>query len=119
MNIKKPEELQSHHLRGAIFENWVISEYMKHYYNKGDEAPLYFWRDQKGHEIDLILDQGQYLFPIEIKSGTTFHTEWLRSIDFLNKLQSKDNLPGLCIYGGDQNFEFKNSSIKAWSNLNT
>ena len=56
LRIKSTDQLSLHPLRGAIFENWVISEIMKHYSNTGQEEPLYFWRDQHGHEIDLVID---------------------------------------------------------------
>jgi hypothetical protein len=58
--------------------------------------PLYFWRDQHGHEIDLNNDQGTSLTPVEIKSGATFQTNWLDKLEwiandnFLDSVFSKD-----------------------------
>ena len=76
LRIQNSGQLYSHPLRGQIFENFVVSEYVKYYFNRGEDPPLYFWRDQKGHEVDLILDEGTQLFPIEIKSGSTFQKEF-------------------------------------------
>jgi hypothetical protein len=58
-------------MRGAIFESFVISELYKCFANAGESPPLYFWRDRTGHEVDIVLDFGRELLPVEIKSGET------------------------------------------------
>ena len=58
-------------LRGAIFENWVYMEKLKQRRNADRDAPFYFSRDQKGHEVDLVEDHGTSLYPTEIKSSVT------------------------------------------------
>lgn len=115
LRIQNIDHLREHPLRGNIFENWVISEKMKDYYNKGEEPPLYFWRDSAGHEIDLIQDEGTFLDLIEIKSGKTFQKEFFDNIKWLNKLQNRES--GLCIYGGDDDFNMGKLMIKSWKNL--
>jgi len=100
LRIKTTQQLNVHPLRGAIFENWVIVEYLKTYCNLGEEAPMYFWRDQHGHEVDLVIDKGEYLDLIEIKSSQTQQKEFFKNIDWLNKLQKKDS--GTCIYAGKE-----------------
>ncbi len=91
---------------------------LKSYFHKGLEAPLYFWRDQKGHETDLLIDEGKYLFPIEIKSAGTFHPDFLKGPQYLNELQGrKDLLQGLCVYGGTESFTFKNYQVISWEDL--
>ena len=57
LGINTMEQLTTHPLRGNIFENFIISEYLKKKNNCGEEVNLYFWRDQKGHEIDLLEDR--------------------------------------------------------------
>ena len=115
LRIKTPQQLEYHPLKGHIFENWVISEYMKHYCNQGLEAPLYFWRDQHGHEVDLVIDEGEYLDLIEIKSGQTFQKDFLKNINWLNKLQNRSI--GKCIYGGDKLLKVKDIEIQPWHTL--
>ncbi len=115
LRINSPEQIQSHPLIGSIFENWVISEIKKSYHHHGKEAPLYFWRDQHGHEVDLVVDIGNYLFCIEIKGGQTFQKNFLDSIVWLNKLQSQHT--GACIYGGDQNFIVNEINIQSWKKM--
>ncbi len=115
LRIKNPEQLNYHPLKGQIFENWVVSEYMKHYCNQGSEAPLYFWRDQHGHEVDLVIDEGSYLDLIEIKSGQTFQKQFLKNIDWLNKLQHRTQ--GTCIYGGDKIIKIHDIRVNPWNSI--
>lgn len=55
-------------MAGAFFENFVISEIIKSYYNKGIiDPPLYFYRDKDMNEIDLLIEQNGTLYPLEMK----------------------------------------------------
>ncbi|GIL03723.1 MAG: ATPase [Betaproteobacteria bacterium] len=69
-----------HPLRGALFENFVVGEIVKHRYNHGNLRPIHFWRDSNGREVDLVLDDGARLLGIEIKSGATFAADWTRDL---------------------------------------
>ncbi len=71
LGIHSPALLKLHPLRGSIFESFVIGEIIKTFENDGREAPLYFWRDATGHELDGLIDLGDRLVPAEIKSGLT------------------------------------------------
>ncbi len=115
LRINSPEQIASYPLIGSIFENWVISELKKSFHHNGMEAPIYFWRDQHGHECDLVVDRGDSLFCIEIKSGQTFQENFLSSIIWLNKLQKKQS--GACIYGGDKNFKVNEIMVQSWKDL--
>jgi len=79
------------------------------------EAPIYFWRDQHGHEVDLVVDQGGSLFCMEIKSGQTFQKNFLSSIIWLNKLQNQKS--GACVYGGDKTFQVDEIIVHTWKDL--
>ena len=120
LGINSNEQLSTHPLRGNIFENFIISEYVKKKSNQGEESELYFWRDQKGHEIDLIEDRSSYLFPIEIKMSQTFNKSFTKNIEFLNKLQESDisnnDLLGSVIYSGNNENRYKNIKLENWFN---
>jgi predicted AAA+ superfamily ATPase len=115
LRIKSPDQISSHPLIGSIFENWVISEIKKSFHHHGMESPIYFWRDQHGHEVDLVVDQGDSLFCMEIKSGQTFQKSFIKSIEWLNKLQNRQS--GACIYGGNENFKINEILVRTWKNL--
>ena len=120
LGINTMGQLDTHPLRGNIFENFIISEYIKKKNNIGEEANLYFWRDQKGHEIDLIDDRSSYLFPIEIKLSETFNKQFIKNIEYLNKLQESDisnlQVKGGLIYSGTNENIYKNVQLQNWFN---
>jgi predicted AAA+ superfamily ATPase len=115
LRIKSVDQLESHPFRGAIFENWVIVETIKHFFNQGEEAPVYFWRDQHGHEVAMVLDRGTYLDLFEIKAGQTFQREFLKNVEWLNKLQ--DRKGGSGIYGGDKWLRLGESVVLPWGSF--
>ncbi|MBI2982089.1 MAG: DUF4143 domain-containing protein, partial [Deltaproteobacteria bacterium] len=120
LKIQTPEQLSDHPSRGSIFENWVISETMKSYYNRGEEPPLYFWRDAKGHEVDLIIDKGTSLYPIEIKSASTFDPSFTSNLQFFLNLQERGaakSPAGDSVYTGDDSFDFKDFKVISWKML--
>lgn len=80
LGIRQIKEIRNSHFRGPLFENFVILEWLKRKHNKGSNTAFYYWRDNKGVEIDLLLDTGRKLVPIEIKSGQTFHEDFLKNI---------------------------------------
>jgi predicted AAA+ superfamily ATPase len=71
LRIRDHAQLSTHSMRGALFETWVVSEFIKGRYNRGVAADFHFWRDRTGNEIDLLFEEGEKLVPIEIKSGQT------------------------------------------------
>jgi uncharacterized protein len=102
LNIQTAEQLSTHASRAALFETWVVSTLLKCRYNKGLAANTYFWRDQKGLEIDVLLDEGNALHPIEIKSGQTIADEFSNN---LRKWQSLSaSTLATIIYGGQQTY---------------
>lgn len=87
-------------LRGNLFENLVIMEALKYRYNRGRKSNLSFYRDGKGNEVDMILEVGPDLFPIEIKAGATITPDYFKGLKHFMKIMP--SLPwgtGL-IYGG-------------------
>lgn len=93
-------QLDGHAMRGAIFENLVVSECLKHQLSNGEPPALYFWRDSSQLEVDLLIDNGQQLTPIEIKSGSTLSSDQFRALEKWLALSQIDR--GYVIYGGDQ-----------------
>ena len=73
-------------LRGGLFENLVINEFIKEAYNKGAEPNLTFWRDSTGNEIDLLRTEGGKQYAYEIKSGATYSPDFFKGISKWAKL---------------------------------
>jgi len=112
LKIRESSQLSNHYIRGALFENWVIAEYVKSQFNRGLVADCYFWRDHTGNEVDLLIETADKPFPVEIKSGKTVKREFFKGLEHFEKAAGTSR-SGL-IYGGDQNQERNNTSIIAW-----
>ena len=80
LGITDARTMQVHPMRGALFENMLVVEYLKHCRNGGLGNGLYFWRDNIGNEVDLLIERAGELWPVEMKSGATFQPAWLRSL---------------------------------------
>ncbi len=114
LKIRTAEGLHQSDMRGTIFETWVISEFLKNFYNRRREPDIFFWRDTNANEVDLLIDRGQELLPIGIKSGQTFGEDMARELIFWRNLTDKPNHPGILIYGGSRFLEFKGLTILPW-----
>lgn len=117
MEITNPAQLRNHHARGALFETFLVSELLKQRYNSGLLPNCYYWRDNVGHEIDLILDFGNMLFPVEIKAGKTLTSDYFKDLDFYRKINSKCKFAGL-IYGGSASRLQNNNFITGFKDIN-
>jgi uncharacterized protein len=117
LQIDSPQQLALHAMRGAIFENWVLLETIKHRYNQGLPAQLYFWRDNHGTEVDLLFEHNGLLHAIEMKSGTTFASDWPASCDkFLSYAGNQAAKPTI-VYGGKESFTIGKCHVMGWRDL--
>lgn len=114
LRVHSPEELASHASRGAVFEAWVISELLKAYYNRGTPPDAYFWRDSAGHEVDLLLDQGDGLVAVEIKSGQTIAGDFFAGLNYWRSLEHQADSPAVLVYGGDSSHKRNGISVTSW-----
>lgn len=88
-------------MAGAFFESFVISEIIKSYYNKGIvEPPLYFYRDKEMNEIDLLIEDGGVLYPLEMKKHADPKKSDMDAFDLIDKIPSVKRGPGgvVCLY---------------------
>lgn len=116
LGIRNISQLTNHPLRGAIFEGMVVTELIKERTNFGLPVNLYYWRDKTGHEIDVIIDNGSELMPVEIKSGKTINTAFFKNIDYWCKLSGYEK--STLLYGGKQNQKRSDGKeILNWKNL--
>lgn len=99
LGLENETQLALHPFRGSLFENMIIVEFLKKQTNAGKSHNLYFWRDNIGNEVDLLIKSGNKLLPIEIKSGKTVTNEYFRGILFWNKITQTSG--GYIVYGGD------------------
>ncbi|HUX94303.1 MAG TPA: ATP-binding protein [Bacteroidales bacterium] len=99
LGIHNVHQLELHPLFGSIFENLIVSELVKRSYNRTQKSNFYFWRDNTGHEIDILIDNAGVLFPVEIKSGKTISSEFFKGLLFWFNISSTED--GAVIYAGE------------------
>jgi len=80
-----PESLEVGNMSGAIFETYVISEIIKSYQNKGINPPISYYRDKDKREIDIIIEQNNKLYPIEIKKSASPKKDAVKHFSVLKK----------------------------------
>lgn len=96
-----PEVLKNGAMAGAFFESFVVSEIIKSYYNKGVlEPPVYFYRDKEMNEIDILIEDGGTLYPVEIKKHADPTKRDVEAFDLLDKIPGvKRGVGGvICLY---------------------
>ena len=117
LGIKKTSQLESHPLYGHIFENFIVSDIFKTQHHNALPVELYYWRDNSGHEIDLLIDYGYpSLLPIEIKAGQTITSDFFKNLSFFQKISGVHD--SILTYTGKQ-FQKRSSGIKVipWNKL--
>jgi predicted AAA+ superfamily ATPase len=119
LGIKTEAGLTNHSMMGSIFENFIITECKKDYYNKGEEPELYFWQDTNQREIDLILDKKSTVQLFEIKSGKTplsYFFKNLSSFKLLAKEKGK-KVKSHVVYGGNESYKREGHELFSWTHL--
>ena len=117
LGIDTPQELETHFATGHIFENMVIVDRLKKSLNERSSDKLYYFRDNNGLELDLIIDRGGVQTGIEIKSSNTFDSEMLNNLNTWQKMNPRADKTGYLIYNGNLEQKIGNSKITNWKNL--
>ncbi|GAM08915.1 putative protein [Geobacter sp. OR-1] len=102
LGIETESQASRDPLRGNLFENMVVMEVLKHRFNRGLRSNLYFYRDSKGNEVDLLLEFGANVFPLEIKSGATVAPDFFKGLKNFSSLGRSQPWKSGLIYGGSE-----------------
>jgi uncharacterized protein len=114
LNIKAKDEIMLSHFKGALVENFIVSECIKNQQNRQTGEQFYYWRDNNGVEIDLLVARGNSFMPIEIKSAQTYTRDF--NINLKKFMTYSEVKQGLILYDGIT--EFKGSDgieLMHWS----
>lgn len=117
LGIESATQVASHPLRGALFETWVVADYLKQRLNTARPSNLSFWRDRSGHEVDLLIEQGGQLAAIEIKSGATPGKDASRGLDQWRALAGAHAGQSILVYGGDEEQTRTHFKLLPWHAL--
>ncbi len=121
LGISEPAQLRTHPLRGALFENWVVTEVMKARVHRGLQDRGFFLRDRKGFEIDLLLDIGARIIASEIKSGQTVAGDFFAHLEQLPKelprSQAERGIEARVVYGGSDRQRRREIDVIPWNQV--
>lgn len=110
LDIESPQQLALDKMRGAIFENMIVAECLKHRYNQGKEGNVFFYRDSNQNEIDVLVKEEGQLIAIEVKSAMTYQPDFDKSLRKLNEWTTTPILHRAVVYTG----EFENAAGDIW-----
>jgi hypothetical protein len=117
LGIENVSHLASHPQRGAVFENMVVMDLLKKRLNKGLHSNLFFYRDKTGNEVDVVMDCGTAIIPVEIKASQTPQPDFCKGLRVLRAALPGEVTAGYVVYDGDieqavDSFDFVN-----WRNM--
>ena len=121
LGIREPGQLRLHPLRGAIFESWVVSEIYKACVHSGMQPRLFHYREARGPEIDLLIEQGEELEAVEIKSGATTSEDFFKNLKrFSERLQGAGQTHTIrshVVYGGEDSQQRSYAQVLSWRHV--
>jgi len=106
LDIETPQQLDRDKMRGAIFENMIVMEAIKHRYNMGLEGGVFFYRDSNQNEVDLLIKQEGELTAIEVKSSMTYSSSFEKALTQIEGWIKTPISTKAIVYSGD----FENTS---------
>lgn len=115
LEFETESHVNTHPLRGALFENLIILELLKTRFNNGQRSNLFYWRDRTGNEIDVLLDQSGQVVPIEIKTAATFTTDFVKGINYWKKINPEVR-NAYVVYTGKNN-ALDNTQVLNWKDI--
>ena len=117
LEIRSANQIATHFLRGGLFENLVINEFIKEAYNEGKESNFAFWRDSTGNEVDLLRTVEGKQYAYEIKSGATYSSDFFKGISKWAKLSGVMPKDCFAIYNGDKSLKTSQGSVIDWKSF--
>ena len=120
LGINDAHQLETHPLRGQIFENMVVAEVLKHRFNHGLDNNMFFYRDRTQHEVDIVLDEGlQSLKAYEVKLSPTVHRDFYKSLQYFKSLFSQETIRTQIINTCSENYDDEMSGYFNYRNIET
>ena len=117
LGLGTSEQLSTHYLRGELFENMVINEYIKSQFAVCKEPNIYFWRDSNQNEVDLLIENNSKLQAIEIKSAATMNPAFFKTLKTFQSISNINSESMAVVYGGDLNYQTENGMFVSWKNM--
>ncbi|MBK8946919.1 MAG: DUF4143 domain-containing protein [Ignavibacteriae bacterium] len=118
LRLSNINQIPTHYMYGALFENLIISEFIKHYNHKGKHPDIFYWRESNGTEIDCLIESTKRnLIAVEIKAGQTYNKDFLKNLEKFPINNQNGNIEKYLIYNGDISMTKDTINIITWDNF--
>ncbi len=117
LGIQAGVHVETHPLRGALFEPLIIMEMIKARSHQGLPSNLYFWKNRKGHEGDVVVDSAGRLLPVGIKSGATLSPDWYKSLYLFNAIQTPPQPRSFLVHAGSEELQRHEPRVLGWRDI--
>lgn len=104
-------------MRGSLFENYVINEYVKKNYHNNLLYDFWFWRDAVGHEVDVIWQSSELLNIVEIKATETIMTDQFKGLSYFEKFVPDLIESKTLVHTGLFNQKRTLGDVTSWKNI--
>jgi predicted AAA+ superfamily ATPase len=111
LGIQTADQAARDPLRGNLYENLIVADVMRRLCNSGKRPDLHFFRDSHGNEVDLLIREGRSLIAVEIKSASTFSTDFLKGLNNFNALVGSQVHQGLVLFNGEHRHAVKGVQV--------
>lgn len=115
--IRHRQELDTFHLRGSLFENFIIAEYVKGMHHRGLEPDAWFFRDSTGNEVDLIIEGADAVRAVEIRAGRTVSGDSFRGLERYRHLSALPPEHAYLVYSGNETVQRKAARLLSWQDV--
>ncbi|MEJ7560404.1 MAG: DUF4143 domain-containing protein [Pedobacter sp.] len=117
LGIRSVEEMEANRLKGHIFENMIIAEYIKQNHHKYLHNNYYFWQDSNQNEVDLITNTAAGFDIFEIKATQTISASLFKQLDKFELLAAESKVRKTLIYGGEDNQQRTKYNVLGWKSI--
>ncbi len=117
LGIREQEQVNLHYMKGSLFENLILNEFIKRSFNRGENRLPYYWQDNHGKEIDCLLVNGEKVAAVEIKSGKTISTSYFENLIYWRSMTALPENQVYVVYGGEQSMQTSAGTLISWKDL--
>ena len=117
LGIGSADEIDFHYLKGPLFETMAFTEILKANLNLGDPFSLYYWRDNRRKEIDMVIDAGSRHCAVEMKSGVTVQPRHLEGLRYWCTLTESPPGDAFLVYGGSESLQRSGFNLVGWKQI--
>jgi len=118
LGIENEKQIRTHPLRGNIFENFVLLEFLKGRLNKGKSDNLLYYRDKSQREVDIVQEFAHQYKAYEVKSATTYHCDFTNNLKYLKNILGDNLISAKVIYDGIQELDIADMGYTNFRNIN-